>query len=89
MSVDMRRQYPRPLAAMEVADARSIPRPDQSAGAVLLMGPLYHITERGERLSALREAKRLLRPGGTLSTGRRSWPGSSPRRALRRRTCAA
>jgi SAM-dependent methyltransferase len=51
---------------MEAADARAIPRPDASADAVLLMGPLYHITERGERLAALREAKRLLRPGGVI-----------------------
>lgn len=30
------------------------------------MGPLYHLTERDERLDALEEAFRLLKPGGTL-----------------------
>ena len=66
MAAGMRGEYLRPLASMEAADARAIPRPDASADAVLLMGPLYHITERGERLAALGEARRLLRPGGTI-----------------------
>lgn len=30
------------------------------------MGPLYHITEYEERIAALSECKRLLRPGGLL-----------------------
>jgi hypothetical protein len=30
------------------------------------MGPLYHLTERTDRLQALREAKRVARPGGWL-----------------------
>jgi ubiquinone/menaquinone biosynthesis C-methylase UbiE len=34
--------------------------------AVLLLGPLYHLTERGDRIQALREARRVLRPGGLL-----------------------
>ena len=66
MAAQLRGEYPCPLAAMEVADARSIPRPDQSTDAILFMGPLYHIVESDERLAALREAKRLLRPGGTI-----------------------
>jgi ubiquinone/menaquinone biosynthesis C-methylase UbiE len=33
---------------------------------VLLLGPLYHLPERKERLTALREARRVLRPGGRL-----------------------
>ena len=35
--------------------------------AVLLMGPLYHLLESGQRLQAVREARRLLRPGGVLA----------------------
>ena len=66
MAAEQRREYPRPLAAMEVADARSIPRPDASADAILFMGPLYHIVEPDERLAALREAKRLMKPGGVI-----------------------
>ncbi len=54
------------LAGCAVADARRIDRPDHSADAVLLMGPLYHLTARADRLAALRESRRLLRPGGRL-----------------------
>ena len=34
---------------------------------VLLMGPLYHLTEKADREQCLREALSLLREGGTLS----------------------
>ncbi len=50
----------------EPADARSVPRGDASADAVLLLGPLYHLHDQGERLRCLSEAVRLLRPGGVL-----------------------
>jgi SAM-dependent methyltransferase len=33
---------------------------------MLLLGPLYHLTDAAERLRALREAYRVLRPGGVL-----------------------
>jgi ubiquinone/menaquinone biosynthesis C-methylase UbiE len=59
------RQPAHPFTA-EVGDARSLPYPDESADAVLLFGPLYHLTERADRLLALREARRVLRPGGLL-----------------------
>lgn len=55
-----------PLASIEVGDARSLKRPDTSVDMVLLFGPLYHLTERADRLTALREAHRILRPGGLL-----------------------
>lgn len=55
-----------PLASIEVGDARSLKRPDTSVDVVLLFGPLYHLTERADRLTALREAHRILRPGGIL-----------------------
>ena len=58
-------QLPR-LASMSVGDARKLDFPDQSADAVLLFGPLYHLTEREDRLKALAEARRVLRPGGIL-----------------------
>jgi SAM-dependent methyltransferase len=54
----------RPLTSAAVGDARSLAFPDASADAVLLLGPLYHLVEREDRLQALREARRLLRPGG-------------------------
>src|SRR5262249_4657474 len=33
---------------------------------VLLLGPLYHLTERSDRLQALAEACRVVRPGGPV-----------------------
>jgi SAM-dependent methyltransferase len=49
---------------VELGDARSLHEPDASADAVLLLGPLYHLTERADRLRALAEAGRVLRLGG-------------------------
>lgn len=48
----------------EQGDARSLAAADESFDAVLLLGPLYHLTERDDRVLALREARRVLRPGG-------------------------
>jgi 2-oxo-4-hydroxy-4-carboxy--5-ureidoimidazoline (OHCU) decarboxylase/ubiquinone/menaquinone biosynthesis C-methylase UbiE len=48
-------------------EARDLPVDDGSADAVLLLGPLYHLVERADRLAALREARRALRPGGVLA----------------------
>ena len=56
----------RGLASAQVADARSLPFADASADAVLMLGPLYHLTEREDRLRALGEALRVLRPGGVV-----------------------
>jgi SAM-dependent methyltransferase len=61
-----RAQPTHPVASFTVGDARSLGRPDDSTDAVLLLGPLYHLTDRADRLAALREARRVLRPGGTL-----------------------
>jgi ubiquinone/menaquinone biosynthesis C-methylase UbiE len=55
-----------PLAEALAGDARSLPWTDSLADAVLLFGPLYHLTGREDRLSALREAHRVLKPGGVL-----------------------
>jgi SAM-dependent methyltransferase len=49
-----------------VGDARELDLPDASVDAVLLLGPLYHLVTRAERLAAIREAARVLRPGGPL-----------------------
>ena len=54
------------LAGISAGDARDLPAADGSADAVLLLGPLYHLTSREDRLTALREARRVLRPGGTV-----------------------
>jgi ubiquinone/menaquinone biosynthesis C-methylase UbiE len=50
----------------EVGDGRALPVPDESVDAVLVMGPLYHLTERADRVQSLREARRVLRPGGVV-----------------------
>jgi SAM-dependent methyltransferase len=55
------------LAGAAVGDARALPYDDESADAALLLGPLYHLTERADRVLALREARRALRPGGILA----------------------
>lgn len=55
-----------PAVAPTLGDARALGARDASADAVLLLGPLYHLIERGDRLSALREARRVLVPGGLL-----------------------
>jgi SAM-dependent methyltransferase len=55
-----------PLASATLGDVRTLDRPDASADVVLLLGPLYHLTDREDRLQALREAKRVLRPGGVV-----------------------
>jgi SAM-dependent methyltransferase len=49
-----------------VGDARRLTEPNASFDAVLLFGPLYHLTERADRQAALVEARRVLRPGGLL-----------------------
>ena len=54
------------LAEIEVGDARHVKRADESVDVVLLMGPMYHLIERANRLAALREAHRILKPGGIL-----------------------
>lgn len=55
-----------PLASIEAGDARSLKRLNESCDVVLLFGPLYHLTERIDRLAALQEAHRVLRFGGLL-----------------------
>jgi ubiquinone/menaquinone biosynthesis C-methylase UbiE len=54
------------LASAEVGDARALRMPDGNADAVLLLGPLYHLGERAERLRALAEARRVSRPDGVI-----------------------
>lgn len=67
MSRELGKEYPNcKLYSAEVCDALSIPRNDKSADAVLLMGPLYHITDYNERISAIKESRRLLKDGGVF-----------------------
>lgn len=50
----------------EVCDARNVNRPDESADVVLLMGPLYHLQDKNDRLQVINEAKRVLKKDGLL-----------------------
>lgn len=54
------------LPSAEVGDARALRLPDAGADAVLLLGPLYHLTERADRLQALAEVRRVCRSGGVV-----------------------
>ena len=49
-----------------VGDARSVDLADRSVDAVLLLGPLYHLPRRADRVRALAEARRVVRPGGPV-----------------------
>ena len=55
--------------AAAVGDARALDVADEAVDALLLLGPLYHLVERDDRLRALGEARRVLRPGGLLFAG--------------------
>jgi len=57
---------PRPLAACTLGDARDLAEANESADVVLLLGPLYHLVDAGDRRQALNEAFRVLRGGGML-----------------------
>ncbi|HEY7284660.1 MAG TPA: GrpB family protein [Vicinamibacterales bacterium] len=57
----------RPVTTFSVSDARELPQADESADAVLVMGPLYHLTRRPDRVAALGEARRVLRGGGLVA----------------------
>ena len=60
------RQYGVRITALQ-GDALDLSRfPDDSFNAVFLMGPLYHLLDGGNRIRALQEAKRVLKPGGFL-----------------------
>jgi SAM-dependent methyltransferase len=55
-----------PGVSATVGDARALPAADRSADVVLLLGPLYHLLERTERVAAWQQAARVLRPGGVV-----------------------
>jgi ubiquinone/menaquinone biosynthesis C-methylase UbiE len=46
--------------------AGAIPVLDQSMDLVILHGPLYHLSKREDRITAIREARRIVRPSGTV-----------------------
>lgn len=64
LDADARREGLRISAA--VGDARSLDLSDRSVDAVLMLGTLYHLPKRSDRLQALREARRVVKPGGPV-----------------------
>jgi SAM-dependent methyltransferase len=58
--------FPERRGRAHLGDARNLDFDDGSFDAVLLLGPLYHLTEQTERVRAISEARRVLRPGGVL-----------------------
>jgi SAM-dependent methyltransferase len=58
------------LNSIEEGDACRLAIGDAAADAVLLLGPLYHLPARVDRLTALHEARRVLRsPGVAFAAG--------------------
>lgn len=64
--VDQLRSIGNPSIRSEVGDARDVNLPDSSVDAVLLLGPLYHLPDRADRIRALQEARRIVRDGGPV-----------------------
>lgn len=60
------RQPNTPIASCQVGDARKLEFPDGFADAILMFGPLYHLVARQDRLTALEQARRVLKSGGVL-----------------------
>lgn len=61
---------------VERGDARALPHPGSCFDAVLLLGPLYHLVERPDRVGAVREALRVVRPGGPVVAAAISRPAA-------------
>lgn len=51
----------------EQGDARNLHHQNDSFDVVLLLGPLYHLIDPGDRARAMAEARRVLRPGGLVA----------------------
>ena len=62
---DNEKQYNARLASISCGDARSTQWKDETFDMVLLMGALYHLQEKEDRLQCLKEAYRILKKGGT------------------------
>lgn len=50
-----------------LGDARDLPWSADEFDAALMAGPLYHLTDAGDRRVALQEAARVVRPGGLVA----------------------
>jgi 2-polyprenyl-3-methyl-5-hydroxy-6-metoxy-1,4-benzoquinol methylase len=51
----------------EVGDARRLSAQSETYDVALVLGPMYHLPSRADRLTALEEARRVVRPGGLIA----------------------
>ena len=66
LHVEQLRAFGHPSIQTAAGDARHLDLADSSVDAVLLLGPLYHLTEREDRIQTLKEARRIVRAGGPI-----------------------
>jgi SAM-dependent methyltransferase len=72
-------------ASFVEADVRSLPLPDAAFDAGFSAHMIYHLPERDDQLSALKEMARVVRPGGVLAVvAANPYPWLFPGRILRR-----
>ncbi len=68
--VEMARQtgkhLKKPLDSVTFGDARSLPYADEKFDLVMVFGPLYHLQDQKDRVQTLKEARRVLKPGGII-----------------------
>lgn len=55
-----------PRFSAQVGDARGLPVADGAFDVVLVLGPLYHLQSRDDRVATWREAVRAVAPGGVV-----------------------
>lgn len=66
LHVEQLRAAGHPSVRTAVGDARDLDLGDSSVDAVLLLGPMYHLRERSDRIQVLREARRVVRTDGPV-----------------------
>ncbi|APG66290.1 SAM-dependent methyltransferase [Tenacibaculum todarodis] len=52
--------------SITIGEAKKLPFEDNTADLVILHGPLYHLQKREDRVTAILEAKRVLKKGGII-----------------------
>ena len=63
-AVSINEKAPNPLTRIETADVRSLELESQQYDVVLLLGPMYHLTDADERSLVLRKVADWLSPNG-------------------------
>lgn len=66
LHVEQLRTQLNPHIETACGDARELDLDSESVDAVLLLGPLYHLSDRRDRVRALMEAARVVRTGGPV-----------------------